>query len=1747
MDPNVEAILEQYEAKHGISGVRTNKDTVESLFAEFTASGRIQPVSTTSIEQTNPTLAAYGVPEDDPWKKMNLEQKAATGFVYSIGWAPTRALEAIGIGDTPTLREFAAQEVSGLENLGEFIDRGARGVADFVAEDTPWLWDTTYLVARRAPELLWSTGMMAIGQPGAAGLLSTERAVPYETKGSKIDPWVTGALSAVEYFNFMRGTAGGYRRHAGSLAQAMSLPNVKLGLATDLVRRSAYAGLYGQLQGNALDPKRFLTDSLTHFVIMGASGLVKHGLEDAILRRTPETTRKVLEGPWLPRAVDKVLRIGGQKGRYLMVERADDWVESVFEQSRIAWTERDKRPFYVTFLAGLPAALAFNYWTESFGDLGNLGASGSMDSIKAQMRGSVEAAVREIGRPITDEEQTAVNIFYNTVDDPGRFKTAIERGGFGKISEHLITLLVDVETDSLTPFTEEQRAEEHAKQLEMTRQSSLGPPLVARLDKQQPTPPEDEPAPPLSIHREAPMAVTPAGGELARVMRLDPQTVRTQGKEKHIGAPAIKRHLTAMGLTQDDIELAKEEDKKRQLQWSFENIQMAPIIRRWDASDAREYVAPGLLAQMQGLKPDQLANRAGALVKGDRASKGTKFALPLFREELKAENSLLRSIRSADMFGYAKQLLGEVQTPLLDALRDEKMVFRYDLDERTLVEEELEGAPASVKRHFKRARPGMMLGENDLSLDEAYEELSNAGMIGTGQNYMAIVTTAVEEAQRRAAKPDFNAIVQKGLEEEQASQQENPDAPMELHDLMQQLDQTRGRMTELQERLQDLVALDESRVARPDIDERIRQLEDRQSELEAVGDELTLPRKEQLKSQIAAAGGVIEALKSIIAQQHAGIPAKKSDIKKEFTRRHVSKTRMRGIIAVATKEAAEPTNDLAKVNDIEQLDAIKAMALREPFATASAVALAKRYAVKPFNKPDVLDMLRNNKIRGRGAQGKVTIKDVQAVYEGVHSRDAFKGETDELTGAAIYALFEEVEAENALPEERAPLDTSLRLKKRWQQNAYELTVRPWAWARRADGRKEGGPNQEILSRASRALGRAKLGIHTMTDNLAAKIKELGLSLPELENDVIPMAYRVNMTHNDALKLYVVRGDNGWKERLFDAGVTEDDWVSVMRELPDNVKQLGDWMQEQYQRYWGMSNERYMQLKGRELGYVHGFGGTLDYVDAPYAEMVDAFTEEMLKRRRLGLSASLPGAPGPSRTGSPKMMPQLNATQSFLRDATNYETFYHCGEAAYQLHALISDNRWRELARAYIELGPVALDYIDDWYQQSFGMGGSEKVTTANKAFGTARGNTSMALIALNFLSLPRAGLSMLTSIGHIRSPKLALFHGKAMLRYIGGMPEMVRKGRHAMDEELTLRAPELAKKHFIGRATEYVKIAVKNMENPMLTQLHKEAEHTIGRAGGLRDVYELKEAQRIENVGKKVSSMLRMLQNLQTVAMLPYRVIDEATVSCCWWGHHDYHIDSGRTEEEASRLATDAVDRTQPAPRKFDLPKLWRSGDMWSALTMFQNQVNNQFMQLGEEAIGDLHHAMRRHSGVPDRLYDLLWRYLFSGILTSFALGAISAGRMLTKEEMVRDQGIYTIGLVPVLGWLSTEHWKGYGFTNPPVFEPVKETLGVTHALGKKQFGKAAAHAYPAVGMMLGLPVSQPRRTARFVHALMTGKHPMWRRAIWSSYALRPQGFTQNAFELLQEWQVPRSRWDQIRGTGTDGKVTVNDVRRIRR
>lgn len=285
-------------------------------------------------------------------------------------------------------------------------------------------------------------------------------------------------------------------------------------------------------------------------------------------------------------------------------------------------------------------------------------------------------------------------------------------------------------------------------------------------------------------------------------------------------------------------------------------------------------------------------------------------------------------------------------------------------------------------------------------------------------------------------------------------------------------------------------------------------------------------------------------------------------------------------------------------------------------------------------------------------------------------------------------------------------------------------------------------------------------------------------------------------------------------------------------------------------------------------------------------------------------------------------------------------------------------------------------------------------------------------------------------------------------------------------------------------------------------QMEKEA---MSKSGLLRTRDWNRDLRQVYN--QKAIRKMYKGQKLSPLSMRMASFIDRHTTTIVWTSAYQLSQQQEMSEEESVRFADGVVEDTQPMGKAVDLPSFFRGNELEKNLTVFQNQINQNFNMFWYDVLGEV---KARKISLPMAGYRLLMQQIVPAML----LGMITRGRPpQSAEEIAKDLLFYMLCPFVFVGrWAYNVATGDWGPTRMIAEEPFVETGRLVGAIKRaikdgatdEEIRSIMKYAARTAGAWSGgkIPL-QAIQTAEGAWDLATGEDTDFRRLVWSKYALQ--------------------------------------------
>ncbi len=426
-----------------------------------------------------------------------------------------------------------------------------------------------------------------------------------------------------------------------------------------------------------------------------------------------------------------------------------------------------------------------------------------------------------------------------------------------------------------------------------------------------------------------------------------------------------------------------------------------------------------------------------------------------------------------------------------------------------------------------------------------------------------------------------------------------------------------------------------------------------------------------------------------------------------------------------------------------------------------------------------------------------------------------------------------------------------------------------------------------------------------------------------------------------------------------------------------------------------------------------------------------------------------------RTAGTNRPIDIDAIPLFLTNISRIERFINMTPVATEVTKIIRNENLRT------QLGAVSRGtlptMLDKWVGDTSRGYTQQTNDLTNKITKGFKRNAGTYLIGFNILSRMRQGVAVFRAIA--KSPKA---------------------GAYIIKNEIGYRSP--------GDLKQLVKDV--NAKSKYMSTRDMERD--------FREIAQM-ESTKTKKRRKKASRKMRGKQTLDERSLNWIKKADTEHASIVWKSFYEMSLADGLSDKDSVVAADKAASRLQSAANIEQLPELFRGGTLSNLLTIFQNEVNQDYNFWAHDIVG----ATKRGEIGPSMV---AYRVLMSHTLPAFILGVISRGRLpVDLEEVAQDQLGHALGPLYWIGNVAMRSWQGYrkGTVATLGLDAAEQTV---KAMLKedKDVRDIVIPAIKTLGFFTprGLPIGQAIRTAEGVVDLTTEETQDVRRLIWSKYQM---------------------------------------------
>jgi len=1268
--------------------------------------------------------------------KLTLTQAAGAHLVYGGAVAFSYTPTMLGMMSSEEREQFR-QDVHddmyvrfplGVEEFGKRWDAASESAAIWGVEARSDVWDATpggqiarnlanklgfgdealkdaiYQTLRRTPDML-------AGVIGLPGIVGTEQVVPAKAPTTTLGKAGVLLSESVEYF-------GGMAK-VGKFMGVKGLPKgAALGQRVgNLAMRSLPATIASEAGESDINPARAWGTFRTYFALMGVSDVLSGGLTAAVrgiagtnkAAHVAKGMMDLADKGLLGKATAASIRGGGKGARYLLVDRADDWIESVFESF---WYSYNMRPegssFLGAFLAALPSSLFWNYMSESVGDVPGMVGLGAAAQAKAdgrkfnakaladgmqQMRSiqmtrfnELMRMSRENGIEPTPKEAAIIKRVRKAISDPGQFIVQTRDNPFGsEVTKALSEFAIRVEGT----VAERLLAEE------------AGPTQEAGVEA------EAEVAP---IAAE----VAPVEGEaIALPESLEEAKQVAEGIERE--PTRTQREALTVPQTVDAVAV---DDADTLAEWgnavlSANNID-TPVAWDWQVDDHQRWAVSVYLETL-----DDGSRKVVVVV-----APGAKGQKHLKSKVLTKLKKLLPSVT------LAEKKPGKATPESLGIKAEDTVRVLTEMQAlRARYEAETRAAKAGHRLGTAEARA---VGQQQTAEAKAAAEAKAQELEAVREELIAFISDNLPQQDiwrmlRRAQKVKTRKGLQSAIQ--QVEQVAVGSAKREAHALLER-NRAKATLTEahVKERL------------------RRQQLEAWRAEVAEFA-RLRLPSEERgkamvLLNRVKSEKGFARAIKAI-EKIAARVDLRNAQGQLRGTMKKLKKTKL-----------GSPFYEI--VNDIlAGLDAHKPSGKK----LDSLLKLTEHVQRTPEHEvPDyVMDELKRLSKLPVSELTAVEADAVTEVLENLIAQDRLKknirnDQRERDHDRKIERMLDQLGKSDIAKREKKIIGQAeagpnvFKAAYRAIGNFHQSLVRSLRMTRYLDGGAEGAHVEYLHKPIDQKTIEKNLNVYRETEAFFDWAKANKINLQQMVAKGRVINDHLTHTPNQAIEVFLATMlDNKLGHLMAGNGHTKEDINDVLDGLTEQERALASHILDYYERNWEPIALIHQEESGQALERQTGRYSPcmLEHNTLGFQEQVgiDAITRAFTKTR----TQVERGFTIPVRGGAEPL--KLDAIGNFLQNIQRIEHYKAFAKVTRDIQKLLHDKNWQTAVKE-LPNGAAIIEELQRWLENSAGVGSQEPPKSLARAVNWFRRNAAVGMIGFNALSGMRASVSMMHSIGY---------------------------------------------------------------------------------------------------------------------------------------------------------------------------------------------------------------------------------------------------------------------------------------------------------------------------------------------------------------------------------------------------------------
>jgi len=597
---------------------------------------------------------------------------------------------------------------------------------------------------------------------------------------------------------------------------------------------------------------------------------------------------------------------------------------------------------------------------------------------------------------------------------------------------------------------------------------------------------------------------------------------------------------------------------------------------------------------------------------------------------------------------------------------------------------------------------------------------------------------------------------------------------------------------------------------------------------------------------------------------------------------------------------------------------------------------------------------------------------------------------------------------------------------------------------RMDGYRETGLMQDVFYKPINEATNQKLqGIYTMMDEFRNLVRESNIDLGSIISNEEDIA-GLTLTSQEKIGVYLSSLNNDNLLHMEHGNNYTDTQIKeIVNSLTAQERILADWLHSYFQRDGEAISKVRTQVEGKPLSIVDDYFPIMlrwEGKIAPEFSLQQQMAQESIYRFTAQWASSKITKRFLRERSHKAMQPvNLNAVEIFIRHLQNVEHYKAFAPAVRDLQLIVHNAQFK---RAFVvKEGAETYKVIDKWLRQ-VAETDPLRITSSGEMLGRfLRVNATASILGVNLTVAPKQFASYFIGMAEIGElPAI-----KGLFTYVAHPQE----------------TGQLIKKY-----------------SP---QMHQ---RTFER--------EIAEARQMRKLKSKVMNKI----SPKEAFMILTTTCDRITVRSLWRGAFDDFLSRNPgMMTEAAEYADRGIRRTQPIFSIKDVAEYYRSGEFMKAVTRFTNQLNQNWNFFRHELLG-------RYTTKQLSFPQLVLKAIESFVIPALIIGAISRSRPAKNaKELLSDFGAMALAMIPVMGTYLSGGVRGY-YENAGIVttQALREMQTIAYNIAEAEWVRALQDFPELAGYLLGVPITQPKRTLNAIIRLAQGKSDDWLELIWGQY-----------------------------------------------